>query len=542
MPKHRQDKAEKAFGVLGGVEEDTSLESVADAMYGASAPELDTGRVVAKPISLMDIWADPTQPRRVVPQGVRKDWDGDPAKVDNLINEWQARVTKSLDRGDRYLAGPILRGEDFQDLDREQQSPMVRGYIDLVELATSIRDKGLNLPITVSKEGGIYRLHTGERRWLAHHLLQMTVKGHEKITAIVRTADVWSQIEENTQREQMNAISLARSLAKLKMAMWADEMTFESYAHMVQAGGGDRHFFAQAAELSIRQGMAETVRNTLNIANRGMISRYNKLLTLPDEVWMQADEENWSEGKIRQWFDAQKPQAQRSEPNARLPTGNLRDEQLLPIGNNSPQNAPQADYSAEESKPPPRTTYGERMGLYDDEKKVNDPPAPRQKGPTITEYSSLKEWRESGYKHCPKPSELKGGQTWDENDEAYVVSMLIQSDIEMRVLQETNAAMGLDKTKPLATGETLSVLLALQRAARETNNKLAEGVIATLATRSMRNVENIVEDAGGDLEAVEHQLTQEHDELVALIVMMDTVVLKYMTALMAKAREVANAD
>ena len=40
--------------------------SLDDAVHGL-APKLDTGRIVARPISIFEIYPDPMQPRRAIP-------------------------------------------------------------------------------------------------------------------------------------------------------------------------------------------------------------------------------------------------------------------------------------------------------------------------------------------------------------------------------------------------------------------------------------------------------------------------------------------
>ncbi|GAB4527934.1 MAG: hypothetical protein OHK0046_46250 [Anaerolineae bacterium] len=294
----------------------TSLQRTDEAIYGGvTAPS--SGRKVAKPLPIADIWPDVTQPRRVIPASIRRAWDGNPAYLPTLLWRWQELV------GDMLNIEQIIRGEAALDLDIDQQPGLVQGLMEIVDLAINIRDNGLNTAITVAeKPGGGYLLHTGERRLMAHHLLNMVLGTHDKIAAEVREHDVWSQIAENTQRKQMNAVSMARSLAKLLMDMYSGEVAFRSPVEMITEDGSDRAYFAQAVDLKIKYGMAEQVQNALSIANKSMVSRYNKILTLPDDVWVRADEENWTEGRIRQWFDSQKAAAPGPEAVERLPIGN----------------------------------------------------------------------------------------------------------------------------------------------------------------------------------------------------------------------------
>lgn len=258
------------------------------------------GRVVARPISIFKIWADPSQPRRVIPPQIRKSWNGDPDKVQDLVLEWVRGLKHSIRMELDWIG--VLKGNAQIDIDRDHMTPFLAGFVGVLDLAMNIRDKGLNSPITVVKGGdGDYLLHTGERRWMAHHLLQIALgKDYEKIAAIEREYDVWTQVAENTQRSEMNAISMCRSLAKLVMAMYAGEVDFQPYEKMVQRDGNDQRYYAQVLDLNIKHGMAEQVLNALNTTSRGRITQYRNLLKLPPVAWMIADERDYTEGYLRE--------------------------------------------------------------------------------------------------------------------------------------------------------------------------------------------------------------------------------------------------
>src|SRR5574341_1557175 len=77
---------------------DTGI-SLDDAVHGL-APKLDTGRIVARPISIFEIYPDPTQPRRAIPSSVRQGWDGNPAELKDMLSTWLSTV--SQERGEWF--------------------------------------------------------------------------------------------------------------------------------------------------------------------------------------------------------------------------------------------------------------------------------------------------------------------------------------------------------------------------------------------------------------------------------------------------------
>jgi len=85
---------------------------------------------------------------------------------------------------------------------------------ELQELAASIREHGILQPILVRRVEGGYELVAGERRWRASQMCQ-----RPSIPAVVREADDTQMLEmalvENVQRENLNAIEVARGYAAL---------------------------------------------------------------------------------------------------------------------------------------------------------------------------------------------------------------------------------------------------------------------------------------------------------------------------------------
>ena len=84
----------------------------------------------------------------------------------------------------------------------------------LQELANSIAAQGVVQPIVVRKEGNVYELIAGERRWRASQLA-----GLETIPAVIKQIDTQSAaaiaLIENIQREDLNPLEEANALQRL---------------------------------------------------------------------------------------------------------------------------------------------------------------------------------------------------------------------------------------------------------------------------------------------------------------------------------------
>jgi len=303
----------------------TTLEEVDQQIYGAMrAP--DAGRQVARPILIQTIYPDPIQPRRAIPSAVRDAWDGDPATVaTDLFDVWLEKIAE--ERGSPFeLAAYLSEGEtprsqsdeaESDDADSVKRGALEAALLPVVELAASIRRTGLTNPITVVKfsedENGtkLYRLETGERRWLAYHLLlrhfgkdDLNAKGEkqwwDRIPAReVEGFNVWRQASENNARQNLNAIAKARQLALLIMDLYQAQgiafQPFDVFAH-------EQDYYKQVVDANaykIPRGMGEKIISTMGAEHRNIIMRYRSLLELPPSVWTIADDYHLPEGKLR---------------------------------------------------------------------------------------------------------------------------------------------------------------------------------------------------------------------------------------------------
>lgn len=302
MSRNRAGEKMSAFDTGG-----SSLQEVADEIYGASAPGITTARIVASAVEIHSIWADRAQPRRAVPASLRLHWNGDPADVPDLLGKWYAVATELA--GVELDIVAMLKGEG-EGIASDNTHSLFADFVDLVRLAQSINRDGLMNPITVVESDNRWVIESGERRWLAYHLLAMYLgEAWGKIPA--QKSDgrdyVWRQAAENTARRTLNAISMARQLALLIMAA-RDGSDYFAFDEVVGAGDCDRRFYAQVADGNthrIPRGMGERIQAAMGLGME-QLSQYRSLLRLTDDeevndaLWVRADIENWPENTLRQ--------------------------------------------------------------------------------------------------------------------------------------------------------------------------------------------------------------------------------------------------
>lgn len=283
------------------------------AIYGGGQGSLSDleGRMVARPTPIMEIGADVRQPRRAIPASVRLYWDGNPATVPSLLRQWEQVAAGAAGKA---LDVASLLVSDGEGLDVEALPPVAAELAALARLAASIDQDGLINPITVIELGGRLLIESGERRWLAYHLLRL-YQGErwDKIPATRSDGrdSVWRQATENTARRALNAIGMARQLALLIMAardaVEAEGLsTYQAYEEIVR--DCDRAFYAQVADGNrhrIPKGYAEKIQASMGLSE-SQLAQYRTLLRLTDDeaindaLWLRADVENWPEKWLRQ--------------------------------------------------------------------------------------------------------------------------------------------------------------------------------------------------------------------------------------------------
>lgn len=281
-----------------------TMEEVASEMYGSL--ELPTNRNPRpRDTKLVEIRPDVKQPRRIIPAMIRRGWTGDVNKIPNMIREWRAEAERVL--GETIDMVRLLEKlGDGREADKDIP-PIVEEYLALCALAASIKRDGLVHPIQITRNGVI---NTGERRYMAHWLLHTWLGGFDTIPAVTtENASVWSQAAENGNRRTLNAIEFSRQLALLIMDMYAnddgvkfDDITFFSH---------EREFYAQVANGNIwriKKGMGQRVLEVTGLKSIAQVNQYRALLSIDNDLWDEADMNNYAEGRIREKVKPRDPE------------------------------------------------------------------------------------------------------------------------------------------------------------------------------------------------------------------------------------------
>lgn len=265
---------------------------------------IDSERQNIKLTNIFHLYPDFSQPRRAVPSAVRATWDGNPTSLNNLFDLWKQMVNEeraSLGKPQDFDFVKALKLEvqaTREDTETFPMGALEQAFLELIYLAGSIyRDKLANAITAVRLDGEVYRIETGERRWLAYHLLHLVFPSElqwKKISVrLVDHFNVWRQASENAERHNLNGIGKARQFAVLLMDLLKTERAMEF--EPLNAFEHEHHFYAQVSDLEPPYGKGEILRNTLQVNSRQSLSRYRTFLRLEDRVWTMADDYNVSE-------------------------------------------------------------------------------------------------------------------------------------------------------------------------------------------------------------------------------------------------------
>ncbi|MDE2852781.1 MAG: ParB N-terminal domain-containing protein [Chloroflexota bacterium] len=271
-------------------------------------------------VSIHEIHPNSIQPRYSIPHDLAEIFVLHPKNIVDIFERWIVEV--QLERGQKdydilnYLLGTVTdRGERAESEDGDaghgEQPPSTKelALMKLIDLAASIRRDGLSNPISLVQRDDGYEIETGERRWLAYHILYWkfgdgdkrgdgSIVNWSRIPArIVKQVDVWRQASENNARDNLNAISRARQLALLLMDL-------HGWQHFSQIGAcaNEQAFYAQVADgkaWRIPRGQGERLVNAMGLSDAGQLRQYRALLRLPGDLWRKGDDEDLSEGELR---------------------------------------------------------------------------------------------------------------------------------------------------------------------------------------------------------------------------------------------------
>lgn len=243
---------------------------------------------------------DPMQPRRTIPALLRPYWIGRPdtEALAYLFNQWAREIAD--ERQTSYDLTEALTGEDP---DLELVGPRERALLPIVNLAKKIRQQGFKSPITVGRRGGLLTIESGERRWLAAHLLHYAFPDEHETWAtiparMVNTVNVWRQASDNVHSD-LNAIAAARQLALLVIDLYiANGATFDPLSTFET----EQDFYAQVADgvrYPVPGQQRDLLLNATGLRTAVHVRQYRRLLRLPNLVWVMADDLNWTESWIQ---------------------------------------------------------------------------------------------------------------------------------------------------------------------------------------------------------------------------------------------------
>lgn len=289
----------RSQGTRALLEELGSLDGIAEA-----APDIAGKGLRVVTIVLERIRPDPAQPRRVLPEAIRAEFGAGHINARQALERWEALVAEEAARRGRprpdwaalLNRDPDDRAEEVFDTDPPgEPGPEEELLRAIVATAATIRHGGQVSPITVVEMdgGSYYRIETGERRYWAHHWLNMWVaNGFDQIQCIVvPQASPWRQAAENTSREGLSALALARQLATLLLDL------YDIRPDYTRAIPND--WYRQALEYRVPRGEGEALRAALGSVQRSQFSRVQALLRLPDSVWELADRYRLEEKRLR---------------------------------------------------------------------------------------------------------------------------------------------------------------------------------------------------------------------------------------------------
>jgi hypothetical protein len=229
-----------------------------------------------------------------------------------LFNKWLEQIELLKGRAfdlDAYLKSSETersvedeRGKGINP-DFEPMGAVESSFLRLLELAASIRREGLTNAITILRAAKDHVIETGERRWLAYHLLHLhfgddDTEDWSKIPArVMNERNVWRQASENNARKNLNAIARARQLSILLMDLhgWDKFQPIENFAN-------EQDFYAQVEdgnEWRIPRGKGEQLLTAMGLNNQTQLRQYRSILRASHDLWQLADDNDLSEFEIR---------------------------------------------------------------------------------------------------------------------------------------------------------------------------------------------------------------------------------------------------
>ena len=272
-------------------------------------------------VSIHEIRPNAIQPRYSIPHDLTDMLELNSENIIDIFERWIAAVQLESGQKDfdilNYLTGAVTERGDKAEREPNESAGLASlphsakeyALMKLIDLAASIRRDGLSNPVSLARHADHYEIETGERRWLAYHILYWrfgdgdtrpdgSLVNWSRIPArIVKGVDVWRQASENNARDNLNAISRARQLSLLLM----DLHGWRHFRPLAECES-EQAFYAQVADGArwrIPRGQGERLLNAMGMAEASQLRQYRALLRLPAELWRKGDDESLSEGELR---------------------------------------------------------------------------------------------------------------------------------------------------------------------------------------------------------------------------------------------------
>jgi len=303
MSKRRR-RGDTGGNMFDDLQDAPSLEDATDEIFGIqSFPDTPTIKVKFVDIDL--IYPDPEQPRRTIPSDLRAEWNPETDIVQDLFELWLEYLDPEFNLEAYLRDGRTSRAvESDEDDNPYEPTPIQESFIRLLDLAAAILREGLTNPITVSRYNRDYLIETGERRWLAFHLLKTYCRRDDdedwsKIPArIMPDRNIWRQATENNARLNLNAVSQARQLALLTMDIYGKDQ-FQPITDFDY----EQDFYAQVSDgkqYPFPSNQIELLLKAMGLNNPTQLRQYRAILRADRGLWQKADDENWTENAIRE--------------------------------------------------------------------------------------------------------------------------------------------------------------------------------------------------------------------------------------------------
>ena len=251
-------------------------------------PEPQSEKVESVALDLIepDVW----QGRRILPDALQTAYHRGELSAEQAVREW---------------------------ISRAQRDAAARVRLDECRVvAASIEELGqINpttvIPIAPTPRGTKYRIESGERRFWSSWIRALEMGGDRTIKVVIRDAfSSRRQAEENSTQSPLNAVALARTVARVFLAEL--KITPEE-SPLKDLTPGSNEFFRLAlwpASQLLGDGRERYPRGTWIAVERALgrksthLERLLQILALPDEALIRADESNLSERVLRAVIEA----------------------------------------------------------------------------------------------------------------------------------------------------------------------------------------------------------------------------------------------